>query len=78
MTRNSNVCSYGKHIGCPYADDASCRRCAERLTHAVNYMAVAANVTSAEVAGRGRSQSYALTNDNGNTCIRLAPSRCPP
>ena len=35
MAQSDNVCYYGRHIGCPYADDPTCRRCAERLTHAV-------------------------------------------
>jgi hypothetical protein len=37
MAQSNNVCYYGRHIGCPYADDPTCRRCAERLTHAVEW-----------------------------------------
>ena len=53
---SDNVCYYGQHIGCPYADDPNCRRCAERLTRAVNFMAVQAN-TPTEVAASVRDES---------------------
>jgi hypothetical protein len=61
MVINNNVCYYGQHIGCPYANDPNCRRCAERLTHAVNFMTVEANCTPTEVAKHVGNQSYALT-----------------
>ncbi len=35
MATNTNVCYYGRHIGCLNADDPECRGCAERLTKAV-------------------------------------------
>ncbi|MGZ4924592.1 MAG: hypothetical protein ACXV5H_11680 [Halobacteriota archaeon] len=35
-----NTCYYGRHIGCPNADDPNCRRCAERLTKAVHVLNV--------------------------------------
>ena len=49
MTAANNVCYYGRHIGCPYANDPNCRQCAERLTHAVNFMALNPNSRSTEV-----------------------------
>ncbi len=35
MATNTNVCYYGRHIGCLNADDPECRGCAERLTKIV-------------------------------------------
>ncbi len=35
MATNTDVCYYGRHIGCLNADDPECRGCAERLTKAV-------------------------------------------
>lgn len=35
MSTNTNVCYYGRHIGCLNADDPECRGCAERLTNVV-------------------------------------------
>jgi hypothetical protein len=49
MTAENNVCYYGQHIGCPYANDSKCRRCAERLTYAINYRALNVNSASTEV-----------------------------
>lgn len=43
MTAENSVCYYGHRIGCPYANDPNCRRCAERLAYAVNYVALNAN-----------------------------------
>ena len=36
MTTKNTVCYYGLHIGCVNAYDPNCRKCAERLTNAVN------------------------------------------
>ncbi len=36
MTLKNSVCYYGLRVGCPSAKDPDCRRCAERLAHAVN------------------------------------------
>ncbi len=36
MAPSNDICYYGLHFGCLNAiQDAGCRRCAERLTHAV-------------------------------------------
>ena len=37
MATSNNVCYYGQRIGCPYANDPNCRRCAERLTYGALY-----------------------------------------
>ena len=38
VTKNS-VCYYGAHFGClNAASEPNCRRCAQRLTNAVNYV----------------------------------------
>ena len=52
---SNNVCYYGQHIGCPYANDPNCRRCAERLPHAVNYMGLP-TLGNGEFAGVGQSR----------------------
>jgi len=54
---SDNVCYYGRHIGCPYAHDQNCRRCAERLTQAVTFMAVQANDTPTGAAASVRDES---------------------
>jgi hypothetical protein len=58
MTAENNVCYYGHRIGCPYANGPNCRRCAERLTHAVNHTALNTNSRSAEVAAYVGNRSY--------------------
>jgi hypothetical protein len=36
MIAKNSVCYYGRHVGCVNVNDPNCRRCAERLTDAVN------------------------------------------
>ena len=50
MAQSNNVCYYGRHIGCPYADDPTCRRCAVRLTHAVECARHQAALAAEDVA----------------------------
>lgn len=64
---SDNVCYYGRHIGCPYADDPNCRRCAERLTHAVNYMGLP-TIGSRDLARVGPSRP-ALPTVEANCAI---------
>ncbi len=35
MTTRNGICYYGRHIGCLYTDNPTCRACAKRLTKAV-------------------------------------------
>ena len=58
---SNNVCYYGQHIGCPYANDPNCRRCAERLTRAVNYMGLP-TLGNADFAGVGASRLSRTVN----------------
>jgi hypothetical protein len=36
MIATNGACYYGRHVGCMNVNDPTCRRCAERLTNAVN------------------------------------------
>ena len=36
MIAKNSACYYGRHVGCVNVNDPNCRRCAERLTNAVN------------------------------------------
>jgi len=38
METKNTVCYYGLHFGCVNAFDPNCRKCAERLTSAVNHV----------------------------------------
>ncbi len=54
MTTSNDVCYYGRHIGCPYGDDPTCRGCAERLTMVVERERHrAGSVIDDGVSGRG-------------------------
>jgi hypothetical protein len=68
---SNNACYYGQHIGCPYADDPNCRRCAERLTHAVNYIGLPA-LGSGDLAGVGLSRPALPTVEANCTPAEVA------
>jgi hypothetical protein len=38
MIATNGACYYGCHVGCVNVNDPNCRRCAERLTNAVNHV----------------------------------------
>ena len=68
---SNNVCYYGQHIGCPYANDPECRRCAERLTRAVNYMGLP-TLGNGDFAGVGASRPMLPTVEASYTPTEVA------
>jgi hypothetical protein len=45
MIAKNSACYYGRHVGCVNVNDPNCRRCAERLTDAVNQVQKTARAT---------------------------------
>ncbi len=82
MKKSDNVCYYGRHIGCPYVDDLTCRSCAERLTKAVERERKGAgfpkdHVTSEHpqlFASKGVYEQWGVLMSMAHACAKLYAS----